>query len=100
MVLFNHSLFACVSHILCIVLIAETNLIGVWEGFATHAMTWPSICEEFCRTKKYNMFKTFANYRDQIAMHPRFAIPCERFGTVREFWQIHLQTNPELAASQ
>ena len=33
----------------------------VGDGFATYAITWPRFCDNFCRTKTYYMFKTFAN---------------------------------------
>ena len=56
------------SHICRIVQIVETSLRCVCErlrrvgdGFATYAMTWRRFCDDFCRTKKYYMFKTLAN---------------------------------------
>ena len=80
------------SHICGIVQIAETSLRCVWErlrrvgdGFATYAMTWRRFCEDFCRTKKYYMFKTLANRSGQVRdACEDFAIPCERFRTVRD----------------
>ena len=33
----------------------------VGDGFATYAMAWRRFCDDFCRTKKYYMFKTLAN---------------------------------------
>ena len=57
----------------------------VRNGFATCAMTWRRFCDDFCRTKKYYMFKTLANrsrrVRDACEV---FAIPWERFATVRD----------------
>ena len=57
-----------ISHICRIVQIAETSLRCVCErlprvgdGFATYAMTWQRFCDDFCRTKKYYMFKTLVN---------------------------------------
>ena len=54
-----------ISHICRIVQIAETSLRCVCErlrrvgdGFATYAMTWRRFCDDFCRTKKYYMFKS------------------------------------------
>ena len=56
------------SHICRIVQIAETSLRCVCERlgrvgdrFPTYAMTWRQFCDDFCRTKKYYMFKTLAN---------------------------------------
>ena len=56
------------SHICRIVQIAETSLQcncerlrRVGDGFVTYAMTWRRFGDHFCRTKKYNMFKTLAN---------------------------------------
>ena len=55
------------SHICRIVQIAESSLRCVCKrlrrvgnGFATYAMTWRRFCDDFCRTKKYYMFKTLA----------------------------------------
>ena len=55
-------------HICHIVQIAESSLQCVCErlrrigdGFATYVMTWQRFCDDFCRTKKYYMFKTLAN---------------------------------------
>ena len=33
----------------------------VGDGFPTYVMTWRRFCDDFCRTKKYYMFKTLAN---------------------------------------
>ena len=56
------------SNICRIVQIAETSLrwvcerlLRVGDGSATYAMTWRRFCDDFCRTKKYYMFKTLAN---------------------------------------
>ena len=66
------------SHICRIVQVAETSLRCVYErlrrvgdGFATYAMTWRRFCDDFCRTKKYYMFKTWRTVRDEFAMHAR-----------------------------
>ena len=80
-----------ISHICRIVQIAETSLRCVCErlrrvrdGFATYAMTWRQFCDDFCRTKKYYMFKTLANRsRGVCDACEDFAIRCERFATVR-----------------
>ena len=78
---FNQSYFSQLSlemvlfmlHICPIVQIAETflrcvckRLQRVGDGFATYAMTWQRFCDDFCRTKKYYMFKTLANSVDRI----------------------------------
>ena len=72
------------SRICRIVQIAETSLRCVCErlgrvgdGFATYAMTWRRFCDNFCRTKKYYMFKTLATRSRRV--REDFAIPCERF---------------------
>ena len=78
------------SHICRIVQIAETSLQCVFErlrrvsdGFATYAMTWRRFCDDFCRTKKYYMFKTLANRSRRVCdACEGFAIPCEHFATV------------------
>ena len=58
----------------------------VRNGFATYAMTWRRFCDDFCRTKKYYMFKTLANRSRRVRdACEDFAIPCERFATV---WRI------------
>ena len=100
------------SHICRIVQIAETSLRCVCErlrrvgdGIATYAMTWPRFCDNFCRTKKYYMFKTLATRSRRVRdACEDFAIPCERFVTVlRQFatvWRIDSQTHRELVASQ
>ena len=75
-----------------IVQIAETSLRCVCErlrrvgdGFATYAMTWRRFCDNFCRTKKYYMFKTLATRSQRVRDACKdFAIPCERFATVRD----------------
>ena len=95
------------SHICRIVKIAETSLRcfcerlrRVGDGFATYmyAMTWRGFCDDFCRTKKYYMFKTLANRSRRVRdACEDFAIPCERFATV---WRIDSQTHRELVASQ
>ena len=100
------------SHICRIVQIAETSLGCVCErlrrvgdGFATYAMTWRRFCDNFCRTKKYYMFKTLATRSRRVRdACEDFAISCERFATVsRQFatvWRIDSQTHRELVASQ
>ena len=57
------------SHICRIVQIAELSfgcickrLRRVGDGFATYAMTWLWFCDNFCRTKKYYMFKSLATH--------------------------------------
>ena len=62
MVLFMLQSIAFVSHICHIVQIMETKLQyvckrlrRVGDEFATHAMTSPLFCDNFCRTKKYIM---------------------------------------------
>ena len=78
------------SHIYLIVQIAETSfrcvcerLRRVGDGFATYAMTWRRFCDDFCRTKKYNMFKTLANRSRRVRdACEDFAIPCKCFATV------------------
>ena len=55
-------------------------------------------CDDFCRTKKYYMFKTLVNHLRRV--HDAcedFAIPCEHFATVL---QIGSQTHRELVAYQ
>ena len=48
-------------------------------------MTWRRFCDDFCRTKKYYMFKTLANRSRRVRdACEDFAIPCERFATVRD----------------
>ena len=70
----------------------------VSDGFATYAMTWRRFCDDFCRTKKYYMFKTLANRVRRVRDACKdFAIPCERFATVLG---IDSQTHRELIASQ
>ena len=80
------------SHIYRIVQIAETSLRcvcerlrRVGEGFATYAMTWRPFRDDFCRTKKYYMFKTLANRSRRVRdACEDFAILCKRFVTVRD----------------
>ena len=50
-------------------------------------MTWRRFCDDFCRTKKYYMFKTLANRSRRVrdaCEDLKFAIPCKRFATVRD----------------
>ena len=55
----------------------------VGDGFATYGMSWRRFCDDFCRTKKYYMFKTLANSSRRVRDACKdFAIPCERFATV------------------
>ena len=57
----------------------------VGDGFAIYAMTWRRFCDDFCRTKKYYMFKTLANRSRRVPdACEDFAIPCECFATVRD----------------
>ena len=57
----------------------------VGDGFATHAMTSRWFCDDFCRTKKYYMFKTLANRSRRVRdACEAFAIPCDSFATVRD----------------
>ena len=57
----------------------------VGDGFATYATTWRRFCDDFCRTKKYYMFKTLANRSRRVRdACEDFAISCERFATVRD----------------
>ena len=80
------------SQICRIVQITETSLRCVCErlrwvgdGFATYAMNWQRFCDDFCRTKKYYMFKTLANRSRRVPdACDYFGIPCERFVTVRD----------------
>ena len=53
------------SHICRFVQVAGTSLRCVCEslprvgdGFSTYAITWQWFCDDFCHTKKYNLFKT------------------------------------------
>ena len=42
-------------------------------------------CDNFCRTKKYYMFKTLTTRSRRVrAACEYFVIPCERFATVRD----------------
>ena len=78
------------SHICRIVQIAESflrcvceRLRRVGDGFATYTMSWRRFCDDFCRTKKYYMFKTLANSSRRVRDTCKdFSIPCERFATV------------------
>ena len=57
----------------------------VRDGFATYAMSLRRFCDDFCCTKKYYMFKTLANHSQRVRdACEDFAIPCERFATVRD----------------
>ena len=57
----------------------------VHDGFATYAMTWQRFCDDFCRTKKYYMFKTLANRSGRVRDACKdFVIPCERFAIVHD----------------
>ena len=48
----------------------------VRDGFATYAMTWRRFCDNFCRTKKYYMFKTLATRSRRVRdACEDFAIP-------------------------
>ena len=70
----------------------------VCDGFATYAMTWRRFCDEFCRTKKYYMFKTFATRSRPVRDACKdFAMPCERLATVS---RIDSQNIRELVAFQ
>ena len=70
--------------------IADTSLQCVCErlqrvgdGFATNAMTWRLFCDDFCGTKKYNMFKTLANHSGRVRNTCKdIAIPCKCFVTI------------------
>ena len=74
----SQSFRICIAH-LSQVQITEIKLRCVYErlrrvgdGFATHATTWRLFCNDFCRTKKYSIFKTFADCSrpfDQFAMY-------------------------------
>ena len=89
---FSLEMVLFMSHICRIVQIAKSSLRcvcerlpGVGDGFATYAMTWRRFCDDFCRKKKYYMFKTLANRSRRIRdACEHFAIPCERFATVRD----------------
>ena len=79
-------------HICRIVQIAENSLRCVCErlrrvgdGFATYAMNWRRFCDNFCRTKMFYMFKTFATHSRRVPdACEDFAMPCERLATVRD----------------
>ena len=77
--LYRH-LFAFVLHIRHIVFNCDASAKG---SRVIHALTWRLFCEDFCRTKKYYMFKTSVN-RSRPVRDPceDFAILCERFATV------------------
>ena len=36
--------------------------------FATYALTWRRFCDDFCRAKKYHIFKTLVNCLRQVCM--------------------------------
>ena len=80
------------SHICRIVQIAESSfqcvcerLRRVGDGFATYVTTWRRFCDNFCRTKKYYVFKTLANRSRRVRDACKdFAIPCKRFATVQD----------------
>ena len=84
----------------CLTTFLRTSAKGwrrVRDGFATYAMTWRRFCDNFCRTKKYYMFKTLATHSRRVRdACEDFAIPCERFATVsRQFatvWRIDSQS--------
>ena len=89
---FSLEMVLFMSHTCRIVQIAETSLRCVCErlrragdGFVTYAMTWRRFCDNFCRTKKYYMFKTLGTRSRRVRdACEDFAIPCERFATVRD----------------
>ena len=89
---FSLEMVLFMSHICRIVQIVETSLRCVCErlrrvgdGFATYAMTWRRFFDNFCRTKKYYMFKNLATPSRQVRdACEDFAIPWERFATVRD----------------
>ena len=82
----------------CDVFANVCELRRVGDGLATYAMTWRRFCDDFCRTKKYYMFKTLVNRLRRVRNACEdFAIPCERFATV---WRIDSQTHRKLVASQ
>ena len=57
----------------------------VRHGLTKYAMTWWWFCDDFCRTKKYYMFKTLEKRSQRVSDACQdFAIPCERFMTVRD----------------
>ena len=79
------------SHICRIVQIAETSLRCVCErlrrvgdGFATYAMTWRRFCDNFCRTKKYYMFKTLTSSRCMRGLCDTMQTFRDSFATVRD----------------
>ena len=43
----------------------------VRHGLTKYAMTWWWFCDDFCRAKRYYMFKTLENVRDELAIHAR-----------------------------
>ena len=57
----------------------------VRHGLTKYAMTGWWFCDDFCRTKKYYMFKTLEKRSQRVSDACQdFAIPCERFMTVRD----------------
>ena len=81
------------SHICRIVQIAEAslqcvceNLRRVGDRFATYAMTWRRFCHNFCRTKKYYMFKTLATRSRRVrdACKETMRTFRDSFATVRD----------------
>ena len=79
------------SHMCRIVQIAESSLRCVCERlrrvgdrFVTGSRHM-RFCDDFCRTKKYYMFKTLANRSRRVRdACEDFVMPCERFATVRD----------------
>ena len=96
------------SHICRIVQIAETSsrcvcerLRRVGDGSATYAMTWRRFCDDFCRTKKYYMFKTLAKRSRRVCIackDLRYHANVSRLSAT--VWRIDSQTHRELVASQ
>ena len=82
------SLSHCADHGNFLAMCLRTSVKGwrrVRDGFASYAMTWRRFCDNFCRTKKYYMFKTLATRSRRVRdACEDFAIPCERFATVRD----------------
>ena len=74
---------------------------NICKGLATGSRHMRWFCDDFCRTKKYYMFKTLAKRSQRVRdACEDFAIPWERFGTVRDGLAKHSQTHRELVASQ
>ena len=105
---FSLEMVLFMSHICRIVQIAETflrcvceHLRRVGDGFATYAMTWRRFCDNFCRTKKYYMFKTLATRSRRVAMHVRALLYHANVSRqLAMVWRIDSQTHRELVASQ